>query len=148
MSNFGRKQESDQPCLRIAVIDDDPLIRSLMSEMLADDGHSVVCFALPEVALAACNDSPFDVVLCDIRMSSMTGIEFYHQLCQTHPAYGRRVVILTGDLHAPDTQRFLLRTGCLYLGKPFRRAQLNAALAIVIASDDSPCGQSTLPRAA
>jgi len=70
----------------------------------------------------------FDVILCDLMMPQMTGMELFEALKPLLPDLERRAVFLTGGAFTPGARAFLEQTTCHRLEKPFER---NALLAII-----------------
>ena len=65
---------------RILVVDDEDTIRTVISELLREEGHEVVDVPSGEVALEAFREKPFPLVIPDIVMGKMTGIELMVEL--------------------------------------------------------------------
>ncbi len=70
----------------------------------------------------------FDAIVCDLMMPEMSGIEFYHQLSQSAPAYARRVVFLTGGAFTQQARDFLETVAQPTIDKPFEEHELRAAI--------------------
>ncbi len=103
--------------ISILVVDDDEWIRDLMVHTLTDHGYLVEIASNAEDALRLTRSIPFDLVLSDVRMPGMDGIEFSRILHRTHPAIP--VVLLTGFGHI-DLARLALREGASdFITKPF-----------------------------
>ena len=68
--------------------------------------------------------STFDVVVCDLKMPRLDGKAFYRMLSASTPGMARRVVFVTGDVAGTDAEQFLEQSGCRWLAKPFRLADL------------------------
>lgn len=84
--------------IRILVVEDDPSTSSLIEEILTQAGWDVVISGSGEHALQLTSDQSFDVVLTDIRLPNMSGIEVCRRLTQTRP--GMPVIVMTafGDM--------------------------------------------------
>ena len=54
----------------------------------------------------------------------MDGRAFYREIAETTPRLARRIVFVTGDVAGTDAERFLEDSGCRWLAKPFRLAEL------------------------
>jgi two-component system NtrC family sensor kinase len=108
--------EPEAPRGRVLVIDDEPLILRMMMHALRD--HDVVGVTNAADALEQCVTRSFDVVLCDLMMPGMTGMQFYERLRGTHAGMEARVVFMTGGTLLPDVQRFLSDTPNPCLEKP------------------------------
>ena len=116
--------ESRRRLLNIGVVDDEPIIRELLQEQLWEQGHSVTCFETPQQALMALRQQQFDVILSDVMMPRMNGLEFYERVAELYPFQAERILFLSGDVMGATLRSFLERTGCAFLAKPFRQAAL------------------------
>jgi len=113
---------------RILVIDDEPLIGAVIRRSLAAE-HDVVATtngadALEKLALG----EKFDVILCDLMMPQMTGVELYAELKALGGDWTDRLVFLTGGAFTPATRSFLETVPNETLEKPFDRNQLRAVI--------------------
>jgi CheY-like chemotaxis protein len=61
--------------MRILVVDDDPIIRKLLSEVLTDDGHRVTLARDGVEAVKSVENQPFELVFMDVHMPRMNGLE-------------------------------------------------------------------------
>ena len=120
--------EGDSQRFHIAVLDDEPMICELLHDNLCEQGHRVSCFATPQELLATLWRQRFDVILSDVKMPTMNGLEFYERVAERYPTQARRILFLSGDVAGMQIRGFLERTGCPYLAKPFRQAALVAAI--------------------
>jgi|GEM_PF-18399 len=66
--------------MKLAIVDDEPLIRELAEELLRDEGHDVKSFANANDAQAAIESTTFDAVFCDIHMYPRSGIQLLETL--------------------------------------------------------------------
>lgn len=69
----------------VLVVDDEPLIRETLAEYLQGQGFRVAVAASGEAALAAVKKSPYDVVVCDINLPGLDGIEVLERLSRSNP---------------------------------------------------------------
>lgn len=113
---------------RAAVVDDDEMVRDLLSIMLGDLGYQAIGFASAEAALQSLEMPTFDVILFDMKMRSMDGAEFYARVEARFPQMTPRMVLVTGDHWSEAVTNLLERTGVRHLRKPFRQSQLAACL--------------------
>jgi PAS domain S-box-containing protein len=112
--------------LRALIVDDEVPIRRLLARLLSRRGFDVREAASGEAALAIVREEAVSVVLCDVRMPGMNGIDFYRALTATDPALARRFVFITGDKSSAsldDASRDVP-----LLEKPFTAADLAVVL--------------------
>jgi len=104
---------------RILVVDDEPLVAKVVSRSLAAD-HEVIGLERSAEALQLVREGArFDVILCDLMMPEMSGIDFYQALCEHAPEQAAVVVFLTGGAFTPRARRFLEEVPNRWLEKPF-----------------------------
>lgn len=70
----------------------------------------------------------FDVIICDLRMPTLSGPELYDWTLEHRPELARRLVFASGDVQEPAAADFLQQCGCPVLEKPFELARLEAVL--------------------
>ena len=110
---------------RVLVIDDEPIVARAIGRAL--HGHEIVSAGGAKEALELLEPHrPFDVILCDLMMPEMTGVDFYEELARRDPSAARRVVFLTGGAFTDSARRFLDRVPNARLGKPFGAGELQA----------------------
>jgi PAS domain S-box-containing protein len=117
---------------RILVLDDEPLVCAAVKRSLEPD-HEVVTVCDPHAAverLAAGED--FDLVLCDLLMPRMSGIECFEELSRRRPEMARRMVFLTGGAFTPRVRQFLEDHGARCLEKPFEPEALRSKVGDVL----------------
>jgi len=95
---------------RILLVDDEPFFVSAMCRVLEEE-HDVVGVTSAREALRRLDEFegevPFDLILCDIMMSEMSGIELYSELVRRSTELARRVVFMTGGAFTPRARAFL-----------------------------------------
>lgn len=108
------------PAARLLVVDDDPTTRTLLSDILARDGHQVVSAASGEEALEFFADSPPDLVLLDVMMPGIDGFETCRRMRALDPHEDVPILMVTGaDDYAAIDQAFTARATD-FLTKPFK----------------------------
>jgi CheY-like chemotaxis protein len=101
---------------RILVADDDRTTRLLLSETLRAQKFSTVCVADGAAALKKMNDGKFDLVLLDIWMPKMNGLEVLKKIRNTKNR--PKVIVMTSD-DAPETLLSAIREEAYqYVSKP------------------------------
>jgi len=94
---------------RILLVDDEPFFVSAMCRVLEEE-HDVIGTTSARDALSrlsADTASAFDLILCDLMMSEMSGIELFGELVRRSPEIARRVVFMTGGAFTPRARAFL-----------------------------------------
>jgi len=106
----------------ILVVDDDEGVRRVLSRWTEDLGYRVRAAADADQAMAAMQDSPVDVALCDVRMPGRDGIWLVDQLLRSYP--NTSIVLATGLVELDPA--LTLRAGVVgYIVKPFNRTELD-----------------------
>ncbi|MBD0338649.1 MAG: response regulator [Thermoleophilia bacterium] len=107
----------------VLVVDDDLLVRGVVSEMLASLGHEVMVAEAPDEALAAMRDSrPVDLLLTDVVLPGENGPEFAARCRALRP--GLRVLFMSGYVDRAIVERQVLERGESFIQKPFSREEL------------------------
>jgi len=110
--------------LRVLVVEDEPALAVAVSEALEDAGFAVDRAADGEEGLTRLTEARYDLIVCDLKMPRIDGMQFYRAMAAATPALARRVIFVTGDVAGTDAERFLDETGCRWLSKPFRLGDL------------------------
>ncbi|MEU4823319.1 response regulator transcription factor [Actinomadura citrea] len=106
---------------RVLVVDDDPTVAEVVARYLARDGHEVVCVADGRTALRRALDEPPDLVVLDLMLPGMDGLEVCRRLRETSTV---PIVMLTA-LGAETDRLVGLETGADdYVTKPFSPREL------------------------
>jgi signal transduction histidine kinase/BarA-like signal transduction histidine kinase len=108
----------------ILLVEDERALATAVGEALIDAGLKVDHAGDGEEALARVRQKSYDVVICDLKMPRLDGISLYRAIAAATPALARRVIFVTGDVAGADAERFLEESGCRWLTKPFRLADL------------------------
>jgi len=109
---------------RILVVDDEPLILSAIRRSLGTE-HEVVTATQAVQALDRITAGErFDVVLCDLLMPNMTGMDLHARLVSAAPDQAEKMIFLTGGAFALRARTFLEQSRNLWIEKPFDPAAL------------------------
>jgi PAS domain S-box-containing protein len=109
---------------RILVVDDEKVIRDFVKRVLAGEGYEVETVNNAGDALKKIEGKRYNLVLIDIKMPGMDGVELYKRIQKIAKSLARRVVFITGDIMGADTEKFLSGTKVAHLDKPFNAEQL------------------------
>lgn len=105
------------PPRRVAVVDDDVRIRTLLRLELEDLGAQVQCFSTAEEAIGGINHDSIDLVLLDVGLPEMDGITCLRRLRQN--GVGARVILMSGhwdpnddeDIRSAGADGYVVKTG-------------------------------------
>jgi CheY-like chemotaxis protein/nitrogen-specific signal transduction histidine kinase len=128
--------------LRILVAEDNPINQKLACKILERRGHLVTAAQNGREALEAVQAASFDLVLMDVQMPEMDGIEATRRIRSWELAAGRRTMIaaMTANAMIEDRKRCLEAGMDAFVTKPLQIAELAAVLkqASDVASGDAP----------
>jgi PAS domain S-box-containing protein len=113
-----RKEPQKPRGAKILVVDDEAAILTFLSRLLTEWGHSVETINNADTALERLRTERYSLVLLDIKLPGMSGIELYHHIEEIAPVLARRVMFITGDIMEGTTRGFLEKTGAPYITKP------------------------------
>jgi two-component system sensor histidine kinase/response regulator len=125
--------------LRILIAEDNPVNQRLAEGALEKHGHRLTIVSNGRKAVEALNHSDFDLVLMDVQMPEMDGLEATQAIRDLEKGTGHRTSIIAMTAHAlkGDRQRCIDAGMDEYLSKPIRIHQLLEKLAMVIRSSGS-----------
>jgi CheY-like chemotaxis protein len=118
---------------RILVVDPEAAIRSVLARMLGTE-HEVVTAASGLAARRILeHDTAFDVILCDLMMPELTGMDLHRWLTTEHPLLAAKVVFMTGGAFTPNASEYLVQVGNRQLEKPYEVAKLRPLMLDLVA---------------
>jgi two-component system response regulator HydG len=106
----------DEPGL-VLVIDDEPLLLRSLERILGSDGHRTIVAESPEQANSALADPQLDVVLLDLFLGRVSGMELLDRLKRERPEV--EVIVITGHASIESAVGCIRRGAFDYLAKPF-----------------------------
>lgn len=124
-----RQQEktADYSCLAsrsVIVVDDEEEMRLAIKDIISPCVGSVDTAHDGESALDLIMDRDYDLIMLDIKMPGMNGMELYRRISEAKPYLAGNILFLTGDTENDATASFIKLTGCGCLAKPFTREEL------------------------
>ncbi len=103
----------------ILVVDDEPKVHEFVDKVLSEEGHRVEVVDNAMDALALVRNNNYDLILLDIVMPGMSGLELYKHLATMNPSLTGRILIITGDVMNSETESSLRELKTRYITKPF-----------------------------
>lgn len=110
----------------VLLIDDEPSIRETLATFLREESHAVRTAATGEDGLWALEDRPAELVLTDVRMPGISGLEVLRRVREAWPA--TEVVVITGYATVEDAVEALRHGAYDFLLKPVRLAHLESVV--------------------
>jgi len=129
-----RPAHAPAPGGRILVVDDDAMVAGAIARILSPP-HDVRTESSPRAALLRVgNGERFDLVLCDVMMPEMSGMDFLAALERAEPGLAHRLIFMTGGAFTERAREFLARSENLTLEKPFSPPELRDVVARALAA--------------
>jgi PAS domain S-box-containing protein len=113
---------------RALVVDDEEFLLECLTDALGAWGMEVTPCTRGDEAVQKLEAGTFDVIVSDIRMPGLSGMDLYDWLKAERPGMLRRILYTTGDSFDGKTRNFLETNQVPYLGKPFDLKQLKQNL--------------------
>ncbi len=130
--------------LRVLVVDDEPVIARLIQKALV--GHQVTIAHDGRQAVALMGEHAYDVILCDLIMPEMTGMDVYRAALQRATPMHERIVFMTGGAFTQRARDFLQRVPNMRIEKPFDLGHLERTIhEAADAAESTPSRESVHP---
>ncbi|MBI5587801.1 MAG: response regulator [Deltaproteobacteria bacterium] len=119
--------------LRALVVDDEKSIREALQDLLMREGLKVEVAKDGQEALEALDARKFSLLITDIKMPGVGGMELYRTVVEKHEHLKDKTIILTGDVFSQDVKEFISESGCPHMLKPFEPKELMKIVRQVLA---------------
>ena len=127
---------------KILVADDELSMREFLEILLKKEGHEVACAADGEEALARFQTEPFDLVLSDIKMPKIDGLDLLRKIKERRP---NMAVIMITAYASPEDAIAAMKAGAYdYLTKPFKLKEIKSVIRNALAKPTTP-GEEKAP---
>jgi DNA-binding NtrC family response regulator len=130
--------------LQVLVLDDEPIVGRRLQPALAKVGWDVEVFEAPEPALRRLDEKEFHIVVTDIRMEEIDGIEVLERVMRKNPE--TKVIMITGYATVEVAREALAKGAFDFVAKPFKPQELRDVIAKAAAAlgfEDT--GSDTVP---
>ena len=127
---------------RALLVDDEPVIRHALRRFFqrhgwevdeAEDGAVALDRLMgPDGASETRQAGAYTVIISDLRMPGVSGIDLYERLAAKRPELLQRLILSTGDAVSPEAADFLRRSRCPVLNKPFGLAELKGLVSRIV----------------
>jgi DNA-binding NtrC family response regulator len=119
--------------LDVMVLDDEPVVGDRLKPVIEQEGHRVEVFVDPREALKRVAEKKFDIVVTDIRMENVNGIEVLERVVERYEK--AKVIIITGYATMELAREAMGKMAFDFIAKPFKLREIreivrNAAKAV------------------
>jgi DNA-binding NtrC family response regulator len=114
----------------ILVVDDEQSVTNLLSESLAEEGYNCFAVATGEDALEKIAKNHFDVMLLDLKLPGISGMDVLKKAISTCP--GIRVIVVTASGDAQTAVEAMKSGAVDYITKPFELERVNRSIESVL----------------
>ena len=117
------------PRRRVLIIDDEPLVGDAIARSLSEENDVTVVTDAQQALRHIAGGETYDVILCDLMMPVVSGMDLYAEILRTAPKLAGRLVFMTGGAFTPRARAFLESIGNPCLEKPLDMGKLRSLLA-------------------
>ena len=122
--------------LKILLLDDEPIVGKRLKPALSKIGCEVEVFQDPISALARINEETFDIVVTDIRMDEMDGMQVLERVLAKSPK--TKVIMITGYAMIALAREAMEKGAFDFIAKPFKPDDLRQVIAKAAEAIGSP----------
>ncbi|GAB4314984.1 MAG: hypothetical protein Kow0074_02330 [Candidatus Zixiibacteriota bacterium] len=133
---MGPAVPGDTVAKAVLVVDDDPKIRTLLTESLASIGYDTSSAADGHEALDVIRSQPIDCVITDIKMPELDGLTLLHRIKAEQPEVP--VIMITGFAFQQHRDRAMAAGAAGFLTKPFRLEKIEEVIERVMSRAGKP----------
>jgi DNA-binding NtrC family response regulator len=112
--------------LRVMILDDEPIVGKRLKSALANYGFEVEVFENPTKALSRIEETKFDIVVTDLRMEEVDGIQVLEHIMSN--CEHTRVILITGYATVEVAREALVKGAFDFIAKPFKPNDLRAVI--------------------
>jgi PAS domain S-box-containing protein len=120
---------------RVLIVDDEPLVGEAIARALSEENDVEVVTEAKQALARVQKGAVYDIVLCDLMMPVMTGMDLYAELVRAAPKLAGRLVFMTGGAFTPRARAFLENVVNPCLEKPLDTSKLRSIVARAASKD-------------
>jgi len=110
----------------ILIVDDEPIVGDRLKPFLAKDGHQVEIFTDPASAMSRLEEKEFDIVISDIRMGEIDGIQIMEKVLEKSRRI--KVIMITGYATMELARESLTKGAFDFIAKPFKLKEIRQTI--------------------
>ena len=114
------------PC-EILIVDDEPIICDRLKAFIEKEGHRVETFVEPGKALDRLGDKDFDILISDIRMGEIDGIQVMEKAMEKSNRI--KVIMITGYATMELARESMAKGAFDFIAKPFKSKEIRSTIA-------------------
>ncbi|MEE9218712.1 MAG: ATP-binding protein [Acidobacteriota bacterium] len=122
------REDDDRQVLQVLIVDDEISVLEILHQALEQEGFLIEHACNGDEALEKIIKRKPDLIISDLRMPGMSGVELYSRVKAMDPILASRMVFVTGDTVSSETQEFLEQSGNACIEKPFDLDEVNSLL--------------------
>ena len=117
---------------RVLVVDDDAGVALSLKRILGHEHHVETCTGGRAALDCLASGATFDVILCDLMMPDVSGMDVHTALVKERPELATRLIFMTGGAFTARSREFLANTEQPWMEKPFEAAAIRRAVAAMM----------------
>jgi DNA-binding NtrC family response regulator len=110
----------------LLILDDEPLVGQRLKPALTKEGYRVEVYTDPKEAVARLEEKTFDIVVTDIRMEELDGLQVLESVLQKSPA--TKVIMITGYATLDMAHESIEKGAFDFIAKPFRIGKIREVI--------------------
>jgi signal transduction histidine kinase len=122
---------------RVLVVDDEQMLCNAIERILGVHHHVTTVTSAREALSRLSKGERFDLILCDLMMPEMTGMDLYDELQQSMADQAEKFIFMSGGAFTDNARAFLACSSNEVIDKPFRGAALRQVVARFLQRDES-----------
>src|SRR5262249_23572181 len=114
---------------RILIVDDEPRLAQAVRDMIGSEHETSVVTTGPDalqLLMQEPDQTPYDLILCDLHMPEISGMDLHEKLAELRPAIAERMVFMTGGTFTERSRNFVSRVTNTCIDKPIDMGQLRS----------------------
>ena len=119
---------------KLLLVDDEPMMGTALQVAFEGDYDVSLVASGEEARRLIASGARFDVIVCDLMMKGLSGMDLYRWVHDQDPALADRIVFVTGGAYTPEAQAFLDEVDNPRLQKPFSLDALADLVAAMVRS--------------
>ncbi len=123
---------------RALIVDDEPRVAATFQRILSRQMETELVLSAREAFKLMEQGERFDVIICDLMMPEMTGMDLHASVQELDPEQADRMIFVTGGVFTTQAEKFLNEIENMWLEKPFTPSKLRQAVRSILT-----CGESS-----